>query len=80
MSYTEPLATLSLLALSAMGAGFSANHLGHLLAIWPLGSRCEMAKWPRCGHAIRSESLAVAGKGQKDTMATTNSIRTYGRC
>lgn len=76
MSCTEPLATLSLLALSAMGAGFSANHLGHLLAIWPHWVRCDMAKWPRYGHANTSERLANTAKGQKDKMATTISMHT----
>lgn len=78
MSYAEPLATLSFLALSALGAGFSAFHLGHLLAVWPHRFLREMAKWPRCGHAVPSESLASIEKGQKDTIATTNSTRTDG--
>jgi len=79
MNYAEPLATLSFLALSALGAGFSTFHLGHLLAGWPFGRRGEMAKWPRSGHANRSERPVLVEKGQKDTMATANSAHVDGR-
>jgi len=76
MSCTEPLATLSFLALSFIDAGLSTKHVGHLLALWPNGFCGEMAKWPSRGQENHSESPVSAENGQKDNMATT----TYNYC
>lgn len=82
MSYTEPLATLSALALSTLGLGLVVCGLGLFVATWPLRwpRKCcdQMAKRPVNGHAKPSESLAAVAKGQKAKEATASNESSDG--